>query len=126
VHRILLLILAPFLVATAIGLVVLWPESSTVKATHGVETKQFKATVTQVVNQDCPDVPGQENFSCSKVTVELSEGEDAGKSFSFDSAAAPQTRAVREGDHVIVGTALGVQGVAWPPSRDWPFRCSFS
>ncbi|MEA2498969.1 MAG: hypothetical protein QOH26_1374, partial [Actinomycetota bacterium] len=49
-------------------------------------------------------VPGQENFTCLHVTVQLEEGEDEGETFSFDYSTGPRTRAIRAGDNVIVGS----------------------
>lgn len=113
----LLVALAPFVLATVVGLALLWPAGEDLELRQGgFNSKEFKASVTEVSPKDCPDVPGQENFTCSAVTVELAEGEDAGETFSFDYSTGPRTRSVEEGDGVIVGTLDQPQEQAAPGS----------
>lgn len=105
-QRLLLAALSPFLVATLIGLIVLWPSGKELDlGESGFRTTELKASVARVARQECPDVPGQENFACARVTVELAEGSDAGETFSFDYSTGRQTRAIAKGDEVIVGTS---------------------
>ncbi|MDQ4025529.1 MAG: YibE/F family protein [Actinomycetota bacterium] len=113
--------LLPFAVATAIGLALLWPgaDGPDLGAT-GLPSEEYDASVTRVTPIDCPEVPGQERFVCSEVTVELREGEDEGETFTFDYSAGPRTRSIRAGDDVVVATAGGAQvdvppGAATPP-----------
>ena len=104
VQRALLIALAPFVVATIIGLVLLWPSGAGPNLSQGRPfPKEYKASVTDSQSKDCPEVPGQENFTCSAVTVELEEGPDAGDTFTFDYSSGPRTRVIKSGDHVIVG-----------------------
>jgi uncharacterized membrane protein len=119
-QRLLLTALTPFLVATAIGLVLLWPEGRNLKINAGFQPKELKASVAEVVPKECPDVPGQENFTCQHVTVELEEGEDAGETFTFDYSTGPKTRAIRSGDRVIVGSADQSQQPQSPPGQGPP------
>jgi uncharacterized membrane protein len=121
-RRLLLLALAPFVLATAIGLFVLWPGGDEVPlGAAGGRPAQLEATVTKVAPRRCPEVPGQENFRCSVATVELAEGADAGETFTFDYSNAPRARAIQEGDDVVVGKGAEPQGDpapgAQPPSR---------
>jgi uncharacterized membrane protein len=121
-RRLLLLALAPFVLATAIGLFVLWPGGDAVPlGAAGGRPAQLEATVTKVSPRRCPEVPGQENFRCSVVTVELAEGADAGETFTFDYSSAPRARAIQEGDDVVVGKGAEPQGDPAPgaqaPSR---------
>ncbi len=104
-QRLLIAALVPFLVATAIGLVLLWPSGEGPDLQPSAPLEEFKATVADVSPRACPDIPGQENFRCFAVTVRLDEGEDAGDTFTLDYSAGPRTRAIAEGDEVIVGTA---------------------
>jgi uncharacterized membrane protein len=104
-QRMLLLAVVPFVIATLTGLILLWPEDDALELRQGgFSAKEFKASVTNVQPGACPDVPGQENFTCSTVTVELAEGADRGESFSMEFSSGPRTRAVQEGDEVIVGS----------------------
>jgi uncharacterized membrane protein len=114
-RRLLLAALGPFVLATVIGLVVLWPGSGEVSlGGAGARPEEFKASVTEVIPFSCPDVPGQENFRCSTVTVELSEGAEAGETFEFNYSSAPRARAIAEGDEVIVGKGTEPQGEPVP------------
>ncbi|MGH2756436.1 MAG: YibE/F family protein [Actinomycetota bacterium] len=112
-QKLLLIAVVPFVVATAIGLVWLWPGGTDV-AVGAFRADEFRAVVDAVEPRTCADVPGQENFRCLRVTVELLEGEDEGDTFSFDYSTGPKTRAIREGDSVIVGRSD--QPAAEPPS----------
>lgn len=106
-QRLLLTALIPFVIATLVGLVALWPGADVDLHEGGFTAKEFEASVADVVSRDCPEIPGQENFVCSRVTVELHEGQDAGETVTLDFSQGPQTRAIREGDEVIVGSMDG-------------------
>jgi uncharacterized membrane protein len=124
-RRLLLLALAPFVLATAIGLLVLWPGGDVVRfGAAGGRPVQLEATVTQVAPRRCPEVPGQDDFRCSVVTVELAEGADAGETFTFDYSSAPRARAIQEGDDVVVGKGAEPQGDP-PPGAEAPSRYFF-
>lgn len=110
-QRLLLLALAPFVLATLIGFAILWPDGEGLKL-QGVFSQEFKASVSDVASRPCPDVPGQENFICSTVTVRLAEGDDSGESFTLDFSTGPRTRLVQVGDSVIVGSADQQQELA--------------
>lgn len=119
-QRLLMLALAPFAIATAVGLVLLWPSGKAPDLERGIPAEEFEATVTEVTPRDCPGIPGQENFKCSAVTVRLDEGDDAGDTFTLDYSAGPRTRSIGVGDEVIVGRAGEVPeqtapGVPAPP-----------
>jgi uncharacterized membrane protein len=104
VQRLLAVGLAPFIVATLVGLVVLWPGDRSIDVSGSQPlTERFDAVVTTIEPLTCPEVPGQENFICTHVTVELTEGSDDGDTFSFDYSRAPNSRAMSEGDRVVVG-----------------------
>jgi uncharacterized membrane protein len=102
VQRQLLGALAPFALATLIGLVVLWPDAVPTLEGQGAPGTELRATIAEVERVDCPDIPGQENFRCSRVRARLEEGPDAGGSFSFDYSTGPNTSQMEEGDRVFV------------------------
>jgi uncharacterized membrane protein len=123
-QRILLAALVPFVIATAIGLIVLWPSGTGLDLGRGgFGVDEYNASVTNVAEGACPDIPGQENFTCSRVAVELSEGPDAGQTFSFGYSAGPRTRSIQEGDGVIVGRTD--QGQEVVPGQPAPAPYSF-
>jgi uncharacterized membrane protein len=119
-QRLLLTALVPFLLATAIGLVLLWPHGKSLDLQTGFVTKELKASVAAVESKACPDVPGQENFTCLHVTVQIEEGDDEGETFSFDYSTGPKTRAIRAGDNVIVGSIDESQQLQAAPGQPPP------
>jgi uncharacterized membrane protein len=123
VQRLLLAVLAPFVVATAIGVVVLWPGGSELDIDAGFQTKEFEAEVSDITRTECAEVPGQENFICQRVTVKLEEGEDTGETFTFDYRGGPKTRLIQAGDSVIVGSID--QSQPTPPGTPEPPKYFF-
>ena len=101
----LVMAMVPFIIATVIGLLALWPRGEAVELQgSGFHTKEFNALVTDTSLKECPDAPGLEGFICWRVTVLLAEGPDKGDTFTFDYSTGPRTRSIREGDDVIVAT----------------------
>lgn len=101
-QRMLVAAVAPFLVATIVGLVVLWPDPGSVSL-GGFRGQEFRGVVRQADGKPCQDVPGQENFRCFDVSVEITEGPDAGTEITLNFSTGPNTRPIAEGDSVIVG-----------------------
>lgn len=123
-QRLLLGALAPFVAATVVGLIVLWPDDRELDLGQpGLATTRFEAAVSGVSERACPDVPGQESFTCSRVTVELADGPDAGDTITFDYSAGPHTRSIQEGDGVIVASVDQDQEV--PPGQPPPPKYFF-
>jgi uncharacterized membrane protein len=110
VRRRLVVAIAPFALATLAGLVVLWPSEPT-EAVGGVPSDaRFRATVTDVAEQDCEGLPGGGGgFSCVRVAARLDEGPDAGDSVQFEMAESAGVRKIAEDDGVLVGRAQGVE-----------------
>lgn len=105
-QRVLLLAVLPFAVATLAGFFLLWPsDDGSEPLAGGFRAEEYEASVKEVTRRDCPDVPGQERFICSTVTIELREGEDKGDTFRLDFSTGPRTRRIQTGDSVIVGTS---------------------
>jgi hypothetical protein len=93
VQRLLLVAVAPFVAATAIGLIILWPGERNIEVPGAqFPVQRLDAVVKDVAPLECPDVPGQENFICTKATVEITEGSSAGDRFQLDFSRAPNAR----------------------------------
>lgn len=125
-QRLLALALAPFFVATVVGLIALWPSGDVdLGGGQRFNVRELEATVTQVDPKDCAAVPGQENFRCSDVTVRVEEGADAGESFTFEYSSGPRVRHIAAGDEVIVGENPQQQTQDAPPGTPPPPRFFF-
>ena len=114
--RLLAWAVAPFIVLTLIGLVILWPgdEKVTIPGAPGGAVDRYPATVTAVVDDDsCQELPGQENFRCLTVTVRLEEGPDKGLQIDLAMMEGPNTRRIKTDDRVIVGSSEEVPGAAY-------------
>jgi hypothetical protein len=84
VQRRLAIALAPFLLATAIGLIVLWPSQPEAGDLGGRPLDpQFHATVVGVERDACesPGNTGGPSVECSVVEIRLDNGPDEGESF---------------------------------------------
>lgn len=104
-QRLLAFALAPFVVATVAGLLLLWPGGTPAEIVASTAApKTFEASVVDVEPSACPDVPGREAFECSTVGVRLEQGPDEGATFTFEYSHGRRTRAIESGDDVIVGT----------------------
>ena len=107
VRRALLFAVAPFVVATVVGLVVLWPGEPPQQIEGDLgRPERTGATVVAVERTDCAEIPGQESARCAEVTARLDEGTDEGREISFETAETDQARQIAEGDEIYVGRSL--------------------
>lgn len=75
VRLVLLLVLAPLVLATAVGLVVLWPSAPTTAGVDGGSAVTVRGTVLEVVEVDCGETLGtDEPQTCADLRVELADG----------------------------------------------------
>lgn len=75
VRLVLLLVLAPLVLATAVGLVVLWPSAPTTAGVDGGSAVTVRGTVLEVVDVDCGESLGtDEPQTCADLRVELADG----------------------------------------------------
>jgi uncharacterized membrane protein len=80
-RRLLAALLAPFLVATVVGLVVLWPGGAEPRAAPGVVSDELvDARVVAEESGPCTGVPpGEGEVTCARYSVRLDEGPDRGR-----------------------------------------------
>ncbi len=104
VRKVLAAFIAPFLVATAAGLLLLWPddERNELFGGAGATPRQFDATVTDVRIGGCAPPPGQQSLRCSVVRARLDEGPDAGEAVSFNLTAGEGAAGLEVGDAILV------------------------
>ena len=97
--------LAPFAVATLVGLVWLWPRAEPAASLIGPPGRALRATVVAVQEIACPELQGQGEFRCARATARLDEGPDAGLEVTFELAEGPTTRRLRAGDGILLTRA---------------------
>jgi uncharacterized membrane protein len=102
VRRALIFAIVPFVIATIVGLVILWPSDvETPLQASFVNPNRIPATVTAITPGDCEGLPDQ-NYRCSTIEARLDSGPNEGETVSFTSAEAPQARVMQEGDEIFV------------------------
>jgi uncharacterized membrane protein len=115
VQRRLAIALAPFLLATAVGLIVLWPSQPEGEDLGGRRLDpQFHATVVGIDRGAC-ESPGNAagpSLECSVVEIRLDAGPDEGESFRLQEAGGQNARRLSEGDPVIVARSQQQQDTA--------------
>ena len=101
----------PFLLATVIGLIALWPSEDPAglrgadPTTEGrARGETYSGTVTAVTTEPC-DSPGQERFNCSEVQVQLDDAPD--NSVTLIVAEGNNVKRVESGDAILVGRSEG-------------------
>ena len=109
VRRGLIVAIAPFVAATVLALIVLWPSDPTAPPALGREVLA-RANVTTVTPIPCgeSDSPGVAPL-CVEVTADLDDGPDAGESTSFVLSRGPGAPTLEEGDRVLLSRS-GVPG----------------
>jgi uncharacterized membrane protein len=103
-RRLLLVAIAPFLAATLVGLVVLWPSGEDIElpGADAPTPERLPASVEAVEREPC-DQPGQEGFTCAEVRARLLEGPEKLESVVLDVAEGPNARHIQTDDRIIVG-----------------------
>lgn len=104
IQRRLVISVAPFVLATLAGVVLLWPSGESSLDPEAVPpSDQFAASVVQVEQEACagrPDVGV--DFECSVVTARLEEGPDTGTEFTFQHGTGPLARRFQAGESILV------------------------
>ena len=107
IRRALLIAVVPFIVLTLIGLVILWPGDPPDRLQGDFASPdRVGATVTEVEEIECQDIPGQESFRCAEVTARIDDGDEAGTDASFETAETSQARQIAVGDKIFVARSL--------------------
>jgi uncharacterized membrane protein len=105
VRRLLLFALLPFVVGTAVGLIVLWPAHQhhrTVRSL-GTPAQLVNGTVTDVQTSACPESGG----TCESISVDVTSGPDHGHSALLpDVALGPGVPTLHNGDKIVMGRTV--------------------
>ncbi|MDQ3757646.1 MAG: YibE/F family protein [Actinomycetota bacterium] len=109
VRRLLLLSVLPFAVATAIGLVLLWPSDPLSGSdVLGPPAELYDGTVVERVERPCL---GDTDARCFDVVVRLSEGPDRGEQVAVEVSEGTKAPRLRKGVPVVLGRAPGAEAV---------------
>jgi uncharacterized membrane protein len=102
----LLVAIAPFVLATIVGGIVLWPAKADLpeQVAGGTLGDEYKATITKVEKAPCGAIAQGGAFVCYEVTAELEEGPDAGTDISFSYASGRGVRTIVVGDRIILAS----------------------
>ena len=100
VQRRLTLVIAPFVVANALALAILWPSGDPLRDNDAPpQAPRYSATVTSVTEDESCDASVRARFDCYLVEAEV-EGRDTPASFAY--SATRGSRAIEVGDEIIV------------------------
>ena len=113
VDRMLMAVVLPLLVATVVGLVVLWPDGEAVERPGSfgapVQLVDGKVEVDRVV--PCDGTPFGDDSQCRVATVRLSEGPEEGATTDLELFEGPGQPRLHAGDRVVLGRAVDRSGV---------------
>lgn len=102
IQRRLAVAVIPFVVATVVGLLVLWPtEEVEGSLAGGAAPERFEGEVVGTDPGACEAPPGT-GFVCSVIEIRIESGPDEGTTFLFNEAQPEDGRQLQTGDDVIV------------------------
>lgn len=99
--------LLPFVAATVIGLILLWPSDDPLEGAQSFQQgERVSATVIEVNEHPCEGVEViGDSSSCASITVRLEDGADAGDEVPFEFRVGTGSRQFEEGDAVWMRAA---------------------
>ncbi len=117
VRRLLTFILIPCILATLVGMAVLWPGDLEGEGPEiGFPTDLLDATVVSVASVKCQSDDGGEQFDCTRVRARLTEGPNDGKTIVMESTEGADAVKLEKGDRVVLGRSPGS-----PPGLEYYF-----
>lgn len=104
-HSLLLLSLAPVILATLVGLVLLWPDGKLPKLDAGLSgpAAQLDATVVSSQTQPCTGTSLRDGIFCQEISADLTSGAQAGQRVSLQIAKDKDVPTLAAGDKVVLG-----------------------
>ncbi len=106
-RTLLFLALAPFLVATVVGLVMLWPDGDRAASALdlGFDSELIDGTVRSAEVGPCNATAPGSDIECRTYGVRLSEGPDAGETIPLELQDSPTTVRLAPGDRIVLALA---------------------
>jgi len=104
-RRTLAIAVIPLVLATVIGLVLLWPRGTTPDLATGLELPAdlVDGTITNTDEAPCPGIVEEDGPQCVVASVRLTTGSDAGQIIFLDVTPGPATPAFAPGDKIVLG-----------------------
>lgn len=110
-RRLLAGVAALLAVATVFGMVRLWPGNATRQDLRelglGLPAEVYEADVLVVSEEPCEGTTPEQDILCSRVTVELREGPDAGRTATLEFALSADAPQLEAGDAVVLAREPG-------------------
>ena len=121
-RRNLALAMAPLILATVIGLVVLWPRGVNPEVATGLEipAELIDGTVTATYEEECPGIPDEGGPLCTVASVRLTSGEAPGDIIYLDVTPGPASPDLGPGDEIVLGHVTDLPPGA-PPGSEYYF-----
>lgn len=107
-RRLLLFVLAPLLLATAIGMLVLWPDPQPAGRSgfdFGFDSQSVDGVVRGERFGPCASTPDDSGIECRFFDVRLEEGPDAGETIALELQESPTSVQLEPGDRIVLGRA---------------------
>ncbi len=114
VSRLLFVAVAPLLVATVVGLVLLWPSGEGLRSDSlGPAAELVDAVVVSDQRVPCQGGPSRLASACHFTTVRIAEGIDAGIERTLEMFEGPGQPRLEAGDPIVLGRTSDVGGVEY-------------
>lgn len=116
VRTLLAVIVAPFAVATVVGLVALWPDRGSVPVPDaiGPQPLRAEAKVLSAEAVPCPGADADQPPECLAVTARLRTGRHQGETIELQQTGDPSLARLGPGDHIVVAELAGDDpGAGW-------------
>jgi len=115
VSRLLAVAVVPLLVATLVGLAVLWPDGEPLgrSGSLGAPAQLVDATVVIDRRMPCQGVPERVANACHLTTLRITGGPDAGTERTLEMFEGPGQPPLERGDKVVLGRTSDVGGVEY-------------
>lgn len=110
-NRLLAFAVAPFALATLIGLVLLWPSSGVGRSDAlGPPAELYDGTVTAREMRPCLGGPADGPARCATIVVKLSEGPERGRQVAVETGEGVGAPKISDGDGVVLGRSADPTG----------------
>ena len=102
-------VMAPLVIATLVGVVLLWPGErvSSISERFGAAPQLYDATVESVTREACEGTSPADGVFCNTVTSEVTEGDFAGEPVVFQVDEGPNAPDLEVGDEIVLAYAPG-------------------